>query len=148
MSANVLLSFAGLGNSIVAIPVTLDRRFGIVKRTIIIMCAFTHLPKVKALPSLFGDKGVSAVTVYMPLADIAGFVTGPTINLSDSHSLRIQRFVVIKNTVSQPVLPCQKACAIRTTYRAAGDGVAEIDALIRESIQVRRLNILIPHISG
>src|SRR4030065_817286 len=103
MPSNVMLSFAGLSDGVVSVPVTLDGRLGIVRRAIIIMGAFANPPEVKALPSFFGDKGCSAVTVYMPFSDIAGFLTGPTINFADGDCFGIQRFVVVEDAVSQPV---------------------------------------------
>ena len=70
------------------------------------MGAFTDLPEFKALPSFFGNKGAPAMTVYMPFADICCFVTGLAIYFADSHRIRIQWLVVIKDAMRKPVLPC------------------------------------------
>ena len=112
------------------------------------MRAFEDLPEFKALPSFFRDEGSSAVTVYMPFADIAGFVTGPAVHLANSHRIGIQRLVIIEDAMSKPVLPGYQTGAIWAAHRTAGDGVAEIDALLRQFVKVRRLHIRIARIAG
>ena len=148
MPANVLSCLAGLGYGVVTIPVLLDGRFGIIKRTVVIMGTFAHPPEIKALPSFFRYIFCSAMTVNVPFADIAGFVTGLAINLADSDRIGIQGLIVVENAVSKPVLPGQKACTIWTANRTTRDGVAEIDAFLSKSIKIRRLYSFIARIPG
>ena len=74
------------------------------------------------------------MTINMPLTDIAGFITGLAVNFSYSRCLGIQWLVVIKQSVSKPVLPGQQTPAIRSTYRTARYRIREINALFLEII--------------
>ena len=73
--AQVRLGVAGLGQGVVAFPhEPLVRVAGIVRRAVVVVGAFEHLPVLEALPPLGRNIARAAAAIDVPLADIGRVV--------------------------------------------------------------------------
>ena len=90
------------------------------------MGTFAYLPEVKALSSLFWDKGVSAMTVYMPFADIAGTIAGLTKVVGQCLQIRRQDPPVAKDRRLRGIQPGLQTGSGRGADRLAGKRVMDV----------------------
>ena len=71
MVAEVLLRIARLRDGVVAFPIELFGAVGVIRRVVVVVRAFEHLPVVKTLPPFARDEVRAPMPIHMPLADAA-----------------------------------------------------------------------------
>src|ERR1035441_10226618 len=72
--AEVLLRVPCLCDGIIAFPIELLGAVCVIRRVVVVVRAFKHLPVIKPLPPFPRDEVRAAMTIHMPLADVAGVV--------------------------------------------------------------------------
>ena len=141
MVAEILLRVARLGDGVIAFPVAPLGVVCVIRRVVVIVRAFEHLPIVKSLPPFARDKLQAAMAVHMPLADVTRVVARRAQDFPDGNRLRVERHIIHKDTVGERSLPGQQRCPHRRANRHGGDRINEADALPLEPVEVRRLNV-------
>ena len=88
------------------------------------------------------------MAVDVPLADVGRVIAAGGKDLGNARGPVTQTHIVDENPVLQRQLPRQQAATRRRAHRTAGNGVGEVQALPRQRIDMRRLDIVVASIAA
>ena len=147
VSPQVLDRVRRLRLCVVAVPLSLRRIVVLViERPVVVVRTFQGLEVLEPLAPLGRDVRRAAVAVEVPLADVAGAVASPGKDLGDRHLLAGQLHVVEEHAVRQRPAARHHRRPVRAADRTGRDGMGELDCLVRQPIEVRRLHVRIARV--